>query len=64
VDAAGLKGYRVGGAMISPTHANFVVNAGDATAHDVRALVERARAAVRDRFGVELRDELVYLGTE
>ncbi|HVT46965.1 MAG TPA: UDP-N-acetylmuramate dehydrogenase [Vicinamibacterales bacterium] len=64
VDAAGLKGYRVGGALISPTHANFVVNAGEATARDVRALVERARTAVRDRFGVDLRDELVYLGTE
>jgi UDP-N-acetylmuramate dehydrogenase len=64
VDAAGLKGYRMGGALISPTHANFVVNAGGATARDVRALIERARLAVRDRFGVELRDELVYLGTE
>jgi UDP-N-acetylmuramate dehydrogenase len=64
VDAAGLKGARLGGALISPTHANFVVNAGGATARDVRGLVERARSAVRDRFGVELRDELVYLGTE
>jgi UDP-N-acetylmuramate dehydrogenase len=64
VDAAGLKGARMGGALISPTHANFVVNAGGATARDVRGLVERARSAVRDRFGVELRDELVYLGTE
>jgi UDP-N-acetylmuramate dehydrogenase len=64
VDAAGLKGSRMGGALISPTHANFVVNAGGATARDVRALIERARSAVRDRFGVELRDELVYLGTE
>ena len=62
VDRAGLKGARVGGAMVSPTHANFIVNAGGATAADVRALVERCRAAVRARFGVELRDEIVYLG--
>jgi UDP-N-acetylmuramate dehydrogenase len=63
VDRAGLKGYRIGGASISATHANFIVNDGGATARDVRALVETARAAVRDRFGVELRDEVVYLGT-
>lgn len=62
VDRAGLKGARAGGAMVSPTHANFIVNAGGATAADVRALVERCRAAVRARFGVELRDEIVYLG--
>jgi UDP-N-acetylmuramate dehydrogenase len=63
VDRVGLKGYRIGGASISATHANFVVNDGTATARDVRALVETARAAVHDRFGVDLRDEVVYLGT-
>lgn len=62
VDRAGLKGRRVGGAAISSTHANFIVNEGEATAHDIRALVDMARAAVRDRFGVELRDEVVFLG--
>ncbi len=62
VDRAGLKGARLGGAMISTTHANFIVNEGTATAADVRGLIERARQAVRDRFGVELRDEVVYLG--
>jgi UDP-N-acetylmuramate dehydrogenase len=39
-----------------------VVNEGNATAADIRSLIEAARAAVRDRFGVELRDEIVYLG--
>jgi UDP-N-acetylmuramate dehydrogenase len=63
IDRAGLKGRRAGGARISETHANFVVNAGEATARDIRALVEAARAAVRDQFGVILRDEVVYLGT-
>jgi UDP-N-acetylmuramate dehydrogenase len=62
VDRAGLKGRRIGGARISPSHANFVVNEGGATARDIRELVETARAAVRDKFGVELRDEVVYLG--
>ena len=62
IDRAGLKGYRIGGASISETHANFVVNDGTATARDVRRLVETARAAVRERFGVELRDEVVFLG--
>ena len=62
VDLAGLKGMRVGGAQISPTHANFIVNHGTATARDVRTLIEMARRAVRDRFGVELRDEVVFVG--
>ncbi len=63
VDRAGLKGAVQGGARISERHANFIVNEGQASAEDVRALIERARAAVRARFGVELRDEIVYLGT-
>jgi len=62
IDHVGLKGFRIGDAAISPTHANFVVNEGRATARDVRAVIESARAAVRDRFGVELRDEVVFLG--
>jgi UDP-N-acetylmuramate dehydrogenase len=62
VDRAGLKGHRIGGARISADHANFIVNEGEATARDIRALVERARSAVRERFGVELRDEVVFLG--
>lgn len=62
VDRAGLKGRSVGGARISDTHGNFIVNEGTATANDIRTLVEIARRAVRDRFGVELRDEVVWLG--
>jgi UDP-N-acetylmuramate dehydrogenase len=62
IDAAGLKGRRVGGARISPTHANFIVNEGQATAEDVRTLVDAARAAVRQKFGIVLRDEVVFLG--
>lgn len=62
IDRAGLKGARLGGAQVSETHANFIVNAGDASAADVRALVARCREAVRVRLGVELREEIVYLG--
>jgi UDP-N-acetylmuramate dehydrogenase len=62
IDRAGLKGRREGGARISETHANFVVNTGAATARDIRTLVDAARMAVHDQFGVVLRDEVVYLG--
>lgn len=62
IDRAGLKDRCIGGARISPVHCNFVVNDGRATAADVVALVELARAAVRERFGVELRDEVVRIG--
>ena len=62
VDRAGLKGAGVGGARVSATHANFIVNDGAATARDIRALIDRCKADVRTRFGVELREEIVYLG--
>lgn len=62
IEAAGLKGAREGGAMVSPSHANFIVNVGGATAADVRALIERCRREVEARFGVRLREEVVYLG--
>ena len=62
VDRAGLKGAREGGAMVSPTHGNFIVNDGTASAADIRRLIERCRSAVRARFGVELKDEIVYVG--
>jgi UDP-N-acetylmuramate dehydrogenase len=57
-----LKGRVVGGARISETHGNFIVNEGTATAEDIRTLVDMARDGVRDRFGVVLRDEVVWLG--
>ena len=62
IDRAGLKGAAIGGAIVSPTHANFIVNAGSATAGDIRALADRCRQAVVERFGVRLSDEIVYLG--
>ena len=62
VDRAGMKGAALGGARVSATHGNFIVNEGAATAADVKRLIDRCRSAVRDRFGVELREEIVYLG--
>jgi UDP-N-acetylmuramate dehydrogenase len=62
VDRAGLKGAREGHARVSPTHANFIVNDGEATATEIRALIDRCKREVRRRFGVDLREEIVYLG--
>lgn len=62
VDRAGLKGAREGDAAISTVHANFLVAGPSATAGDVYRLIERARRTVRERFGVELRNEIVMLG--
>jgi UDP-N-acetylmuramate dehydrogenase len=62
IDRAGLRDTRIGGARISPTHANFFLNDKDATAADIRRLLELARARVREQFGVDLRDEIIMLG--
>ena len=62
IDRAGLKGVALGGARVSPLHANFIVNEGGATASDIRQLIERCRDEVRARFGVTLREEIRYLG--
>jgi UDP-N-acetylmuramate dehydrogenase len=62
VEAAGLKGTRIGGAQVSPMHANYFVNTGGATAADVRALIERAQAEVETRFGVRLEPEVKLIG--
>ena len=62
VDRAGMKGATVGGARVSPTHGNFIVNEGAATAADIRTLIDRCKAVVHERFGVDLREEIVYLG--
>ena len=58
IEAAGLKGFRIGGAEISPMHANYFVNTGSATAADVTALIAHARMAVEEKFGVRLETEV------
>jgi UDP-N-acetylmuramate dehydrogenase len=62
IDRAGLKGTAVHGARVSPAHGNFILNDGAASASDIRDLIDRCRARVREQFGVELREEIVYLG--
>src|SRR5258708_3334735 len=62
VEAAGLKGERSGGAMVSREHANFIVNAGGASAADVAALVARVQAEVERQSGVHLEPEMGSVG--
>jgi UDP-N-acetylenolpyruvoylglucosamine reductase len=62
LEACGLKGYRVGGAQISPKHANFIENAGGARSADALALIAEARRRAREQFGVVLETEVQPLG--
>jgi UDP-N-acetylmuramate dehydrogenase len=62
IEACGLKGHRLGGAVISPRHANFIENAEAATSADCLALMAEARRRVHARFGVELEHEVQFLG--
>jgi UDP-N-acetylmuramate dehydrogenase len=62
LEECGLKGHRSGDALISPRHANFIENAGDATALDALALMAEARRRALDRFGVVLEREVELLG--
>jgi len=64
IEAAGLKGARVGGAVCSPVHANWLVHAGDATAADLLALIDRVRAEVARVHGVTLELEVKVIGDE
>jgi UDP-N-acetylmuramate dehydrogenase len=62
IDRAGLKGSTAGDARVSSAHGNFIVHEGKATAAEIRALIERCKDGVSTRFGVHLREEIVYLG--
>jgi UDP-N-acetylmuramate dehydrogenase len=62
IEECGLKGHQIGGALISPRHANFIENAGGATSADCIALLGEARRRVHERFGVELEHEVQFLG--
>jgi len=62
IEACGLRGHRMGGAQISPVHANFIENAGDATSADALALMNEARRRAWEQFGVDLRHEVELLG--
>lgn len=62
IEEAGLKGMSAGGAMVSPKHANFIINTGTATSKDIAELVNRVREAVLTRTGITLKEEIRYLG--
>ncbi len=62
IEACGLKGHVAGGAIISPKHANFIVNNGHASAADIETLIDTAQAAVKREFGVDLEREVRIVG--
>ena len=62
LEACGLKGHRIGGAQISPKHANFIENADGATTADALALMSEARRRANEQFGVDLQHEVEFLG--
>jgi UDP-N-acetylmuramate dehydrogenase len=62
LEACGLKGYRIGGAQISPRHANFIENADGARSDHALALIAEARRRAWEQYGVELEHEVVFLG--
>ncbi len=62
IDQVGLRGHRIGNAEISRQHTNFFLNLGGAKAADVLALMELARSRVRERFGIELENEVATVG--
>jgi UDP-N-acetylmuramate dehydrogenase len=62
IEAAGLKGLRIGGAVVSEKHANFIVNDQKGQAADVRRLADRVRAEVRVQHGVDLAFEIEFVG--
>ncbi len=62
LERCGLKGYRIGSAMISPKHANFIENAGGASSADCVGLMIEARRRAHEEFGVELEREVVFMG--
>lgn len=62
IEAVGLKGYRIGQAMFSPKHANFIVNLGGARAEHVRQLMREAQRRVADQFGIHLEPEVRLIG--
>jgi UDP-N-acetylmuramate dehydrogenase len=62
IEACGLKGHHIGGALVSPRHANFIENGGSATTADCIALMAEARRRVKHAFGIELEHEVQFLG--
>ncbi len=62
IEAAGLKGYTIGKAQVSPIHANFFINTGEATAQDYYALIRHVQETVAGHSGVKLETEIEIIG--
>ncbi len=62
IEESGLKGMRIGGAMISDKHSNFIVNVDNATADDIIQLISLVKTRIRNEFGVQLDEEIQYVG--
>lgn len=61
IDECGLKGFTIGGAQIAPFHGNFIINTGNATADNIKALVQTAQKAVKEKFGFDLEPEIIFV---
>ena len=62
IEKAGLKGKQIGGAKISEVHGNFIINTGNATAKDVKDLIDLIKRTVKEKFGIDLQEEIRYIG--
>ncbi|GAB5409667.1 MAG: UDP-N-acetylmuramate dehydrogenase [Balneolaceae bacterium] len=61
IEQTGLKGFRIGGALVSKKHANWIENCGDATSEDILNLIEHIKSSVYDKFNILLKEEVIYL---
>jgi len=62
IESAGLKGFHIGGAVVSPKHANFIINEGSASAADIEQLMAHVQAVVKEKFHIELKPEVRIIG--
>jgi UDP-N-acetylmuramate dehydrogenase len=62
IDELGLRGFQTGGAQIAPFHGNIVINTGNATAADIRALMNEVAAKVKEKTGFNLESEIIFVG--
>ncbi len=62
IESAGLKGFRIGGAIVSPEHANFILNDSDASSADIYDLIKTIKSVVKEKIGITLTEEIKYIG--
>lgn len=62
IEKAGLKDYRIGGAVVSKIHANFIVNDKNATSNDIYLLIKKIKQVIKEKYNIDLTEEVIYLG--